>query len=167
MKPGNPGGSNHMADMLVQLLKLPPVEPLITQLRADGIAIRRANSWETSRVTEFIRTNFGPGWADEVLPSLMSQPVSLFVAVAEGKLIGFAAYEATHKNFFGPTGVRAEERGRGIGLALLLSCLWGMRHMGYAYAIIGSAGPKSYYEKAVGATLIPDSEPGIYADGLH
>jgi len=30
------------------------------------------------------------------------------------------------------------------------------------YAIVGAAGPVRFYQKAVGAIVIPDSEPGIY-----
>ena len=44
--------------------------------------------------------------------------------------------------------------------------LWGLADLGYAYAIIGAAGPVEFYAKAVGATVIPDSSPGIYADLL-
>ncbi len=60
-----------------------------------------------------------------------------------------------------------EERGRGVGRALLLACLWGLREMGYVYGIIGGVGPAEFYERAVGATLIPDSTPGVYADPLR
>ena len=38
--------------------------------------------------------------------------------------------------------------------------------MGYVYAIIGNAGPVHFYQKTVGAIIIPDSEPGIYTDSL-
>jgi hypothetical protein len=38
--------------------------------------------------------------------------------------------------------------------------------MGYVYAIIGAAGPVRFYQKSVGAIIIPDSEPGIYTDLL-
>jgi hypothetical protein len=34
------------------------------------------------------------------------------------------------------------------------------------YAIIGRAGPMEFYQEAVGAIPIPDSEPGIYTDLL-
>ena len=36
--------------------------------------------------------------------------------------------------------------------------------MGYAYGIIGAAGPVDFYVQAVGAIPIPDSSPGIYVD---
>ncbi|HZP84288.1 MAG TPA: GNAT family N-acetyltransferase [Chthonomonadaceae bacterium] len=155
-----------MPDMLVDLLKLPPVESLISDLRAQGVIIRRAHPFEITPVREFIQKHFSSGWADEVTPCYSRQPVSLYIAIRNGKIIGFGAYEATRRNFFGPTGVAESERGAGIGKALLLACLWGLREMGYAYGIIGGAGPVEFYAKAVGATVIPDSVPGIYADML-
>jgi hypothetical protein len=41
-----------------------------------------------------------------------------------------------------------------------------MLNVGYAYAIIGDAGPVEYYKKVVGAIEIPDSSPGVYKDLL-
>jgi GNAT superfamily N-acetyltransferase len=89
-------------------------------------------------------------------------PPSCFIGIEKDALIGFACYDCTRKNFFGPTGVTETSRGKGVGLALLLSCLHAMRDNGYAYAIIGGVGPAEYYAKAVGATLIEGSSPGIY-----
>jgi predicted N-acetyltransferase YhbS len=53
-------------------------------------------------------------------------------------------------------------RGRGIGAALLMASLHAMREQGYAYAVIGAAGPIDFYQKAVGGLVIPDSWPGLY-----
>jgi hypothetical protein len=49
---------------------------------------------------------------------------------------------------------------------LLLSCLLEMKLKGYGYAIIGWIGPQEFYEKTVGAVVIPDSTPGIWKDWL-
>jgi hypothetical protein len=38
--------------------------------------------------------------------------------------------------------------------------------MGYVYGVIGGVGPIEFYQDAVGATVIPESEPGIYTDIL-
>ena len=54
-------------------------------------------------------------------------------------------------------------RGRGIGKALLLTALEGLREIGYAYGIIGGVGPAEFYAKACGAVMIEGSTPGIYA----
>ena len=152
--------------MLVNLLKLPSAEPLLEGLKAAGVVVRRARPWESGPVREFVSENFGRAWADEVSVGLVRQPVTVFVALREGRLVGFAAYECSRKDFFGPTGVVEGERGRGLGRALLLASLWGLRELGYAYAIIGGVGPSEFYERAAGALAIPESSPGIYADPL-
>jgi predicted N-acetyltransferase YhbS len=155
-----------MPDMLVNLLRLPPADGASQELRAAGFVVRRARPWELTQVREFVADNFGQAWADEISVGLVRQPPTVFVALREGRLVGFAAYECTCRNFFGPTGVLEQERGRGVGRALLLSALNGLRELGYAYAVIGGVGPADFYERAVGARLIPDSSPGVYADPL-
>lgn len=156
-----------MPDMLVSLLKLPSLEPALAEMRASGIVVRRAHPFEITAIRTFIGEHFSAGWADETTPCYSRQPISLYLALRDGRIIGFAAYEATQRNFFGPTGVLESERGRGVGKALLLACLHGMRARGYAYGIIGGVGPVAFYEKTAGATLIADSAPGIYTDMLR
>jgi GNAT superfamily N-acetyltransferase len=156
-----------MPDLLVNLLKLPPLETLLVDLENGGIIVRRAQPFEITRVRSFVEKNFSIAWADETSVGFASKPVSLFVAIVDNEVVGFAAYECTRRSFFGPTGVVQGMQGRGIGKALLLASLWGLRDMGYVYGIIGGVGPVEFYEKAVGATVIPDSEPGIYADLLN
>src|SRR5215216_5839450 len=106
--------------MLVNLLGLPPVDGALEELRAAGVVVRRARPWELTQVRGFVGDNFSRAWADEISVGLVRQPVTVFVALREGRLVGFAAYECTRKNFFGPTGVIEPERGRGLGRALLL-----------------------------------------------
>ena len=156
-----------MPDMLVNLLRLPPADEALEELRAAGVVVRRARPWELTQVRGFVMDNFSRAWADEVSTGLVRQPLTVFVALREGRLVGFAAYECTRRNFFGPTGVIEEERGRGVGRALLLAALRGLRELGYAYAVIGGVGPAAFYERAAGARLIPDSSPGVYADPLR
>jgi len=155
-----------MPDLLVNLLKLPPLEPRVTELSAQGINVRRARPFEITHVGQFIEENFSIAWADEVSVGFANKPVSVYIATREAGVIGSAGYECTRRSFFGPTGVVESERGRGIGKALLIASLWGLRELGYVYGVIGGAGPVEFYQEAVGAIVIPDSEPGIYADLL-
>lgn len=152
--------------MLVNLLKLTPLEPTLSHLRRAGIMLRRALPHEITPIRDFVLTNFGQGWADEISVGYANKPVSVYVAIRDGRVVGFGAYECTHRAFFGPTAVLESERGHGIGTALLLACLWGLREMGYAYGIIGGAGPTEFYARVVGAIVIEDSVPGIYADPI-
>jgi hypothetical protein len=100
-----------MPDMLVNLLRLPAVEPLLSELRGGGVVVRRAQPWELTQLQGFVACHFDGRWADEVSVGFMRQPVAVFVASRDGRLAGFAAYECTRRNFFGPTGVAEGERG--------------------------------------------------------
>lgn len=150
-----------MPDLLVNLLRLPTLE------EAHGdVLIRRAQPFELTPVRQFIQENFSISWADEISVGFANKPVSIFIATMDHRIVGFAGYECTRRGFFGPTGVLVQAQGKGIGKALLLSCLWSLREMGYVYAIIGGVGPVRFYQKTVGAIVIPDSEPGIYTAPL-
>ena len=155
-----------MPDLLVNLLKLPPLEPLVRDLSGQGIKLRLAQPFEITHVRQFIEESFSIAWADEVSVGFANKPVTVYIATRDARVIGFAGYECTRRNFFGPTGVVESARGRGIGKALLIVSLWGLRKLGYVYGVIGGAGPVEFYQEAVGAIVIPDSEPGIYADLL-
>jgi predicted N-acetyltransferase YhbS len=155
-----------MPDLLVNLLRLPPLEPLMLELETVGVLIRRSQPFEITRVRSFVEKSFSVAWADEISVGFANKPVSVYLAVVQQEIVGFAAYECTRRGFFGPTGVIESMQRRGLGKALLLACLTGLREMGYVYAIIGRVGPIEFYEKTVGAIVIPDSEPGIYSNLL-
>lgn len=160
-----------MSDLLVRLYALPPLAPAIADLEAQGIEVRRAFATERPQVTQFAREHGSDGWAAECEVAFARAPVACFVAAernvdATQTLIGFAVYEATCRNFFGPELVHPDARGRGIGKALVLAALHAMRAEGYGYAIIGWASEPDFYRKAVGAVVIDGSEPGIYPPPL-
>ena len=155
-----------LPDLLVPLYKLPSLEPTIASLANNGIVIRRANTFELTPISDFIAENFSRQWSDENAAALSRQPISSFIALDSGRIVGFGTYESTRRAYFGPTGVAVSHRGQGIGTGLLLACLHGLQDLGYAYAIIGSAGPVDFYCKTVNAIVIPDSEPGVYTNLL-
>ena len=160
-----------MADLLVILYEIPSAQPDIDALAEKNIVIRRPIGPENWGVIAWIKKHFGDGWASEAENAFFRSPKSIYIAIRENKdengnitpeMLGFACYDATVKGFFGPTGVAVEERGQGIGKALLLACLNAMKEEGYGYGIIGSAGPVKFYEKTCGATVIEGSDPGVY-----
>ncbi len=157
-----------MPDMLVKLYQLPDSKPLYDRLAAQNIRIVRPMTPNAGKVFQWVQSHFSDGWAHETSTAFSRTPVSCFVAYDDEKkeILGFAAYDCTAKDFFGPTGVAEEHRHRGIGGALLLRCLEALRDEGYGYAIIGSAGPVDYYKKLCGAEIIADSVPGIYRELL-
>lgn len=155
-----------MQDMLVRLWKLPDATPLCAGLAGRGILIRRCNPFEKHILTDWVRKCFSPKWVSECEVAMSRQPASCLIATRRHAIAGFACYDTTARGFVGPMGIDPSLRGTGVGRALLLSALWQMRGLGYAYAIIGGVGPWEFYAKCAGATLIEDSSPGIYEDIL-
>jgi len=154
-----------MHDMLVRLYALPSLDEAVAACAARGVTIRCALAPEKHAVLDWVRTHFASS-AAEVEAAFSQVPVTCFIAIRANAMLGFACYDVTSLNFFGPEGVAAEERGHGVGRALLLATLHAQRAQGYAYAIIGGVGPAEFYAKTVGAVAIAGSTPGIYAGML-
>lgn len=150
----------YSADMIANLNNLPPMPPL-----AQGVKLKKAFVGDKAAILSFVRLNFSLRWAYEVEKALLQE--KCFIATRNGKLLGFACYDATAKGFFGPTGVLASERGKNIGAALLLRTLGAMSDFGYGYAIIGWVnGAEKFYRKLVNAEYIKGGEPesSIYSN---
>ena len=155
-----------MTDLLVKLYDLPDQTALLAALAEKDILVRRAMASEKHRVIGWAQKRFGDAWAGECDVAFARQPIACIIALCGGRLAGFACHDSTCRNFFGPIGVDPDSRQKGIGRAMLLSTLLAMSHAGYAYAIIGAAGPIAFFEKCVGAIPIPGSTPGIYRPTL-
>jgi len=155
-----------MPDLLVRLYALPSTEPETNAAGADGLRFRPAMAYEKHQVVDWVRERFGAGWASECDVAFANRPISCHIATQGGRILGFACYDSTRRGMFGPIGVAEGARGRGIGRGLLLATLHGMAAVGYAYAVVGGAGSADFYQRVVGATEIPGSDPGIYVDRL-
>jgi len=170
-----------MTDMLARLFSLPAVSYLKEKLQTESIVIRRPHPLESDIIVPWVEQEFSTRWADECRGALEHRPPTCFIAtelqpipapsddpysLPSERLIGFACYDIVAKGMFGPEGVHPDYRGRAIGKALLLSCLHAMADDGYGYAVIPWVGPIEFYEKTVGATIIADSEPGVFRGPL-
>ena len=167
-----------MTDMLVKLYVLPEVAHHLTTLYQKGIEIQRPHPTERYVLSKWVRRHFkDSSWAAGCEVALQNKPVSCYIAVEKSQshvlrkspydlpdevLVGFACFDVASKGMFGPLGVHENYRKQGIGTALLLACLHAMKEEGYAYAVIGWVASEDFYAHTVGATVIPDSEPGIY-----
>lgn len=153
-----------MADMLVRLYDLPDYREELKVLNEKGIQISRAMAPDKYPILKWVEERSSIHGKGEADVCFSKNPISMFVATRGKDILGYACYNATQMNFFGPTRVLDEEQGQGIGKVLLKMCLSSMRNEGYAYAIIGGVGPKDFYKKTVNAIDIPLSTPGAYKD---
>src|SRR5450432_2101419 len=115
-----------VSDLLVPLLRLPPLDAYLAPLRARGITVRPARAYEKSATRRFVLRHFSQGWADEADVAFARTPVGCYLATHESKVIGFAVIESTAKAYFGPTGVSPGYRGLGVGAALLVAAMVGL-----------------------------------------
>ena len=150
-----------MTDMLVKLYDLPDSAPAIADLAQKGISVRRATPADQAELAAWVAQDF-PAWAKEASQAFDAPAPTCFVAAGNDGLVGFACYDVTAPNFFGPMAVHDDYREKGVGRALLLAALQAQKEQGYGYAIIGGVGPAGFYERCVGATLIDGSTSGIY-----
>lgn len=155
-----------MPDMLVNLLNINHNDPVYEKMEEQGITIRRAMAPDKFRILEWVKTHSSIYAAGECDICFSHTPISCFIATRGHKILGYACYNATAPDFFGPTRVLDSEQRKSIGKALLVRSLQAMRDEGYVYAIIGGVGPADFYTKCVGAVLIENSTPGVYKDFL-
>ena len=128
-------------------------------LEEVGIVIKRATVVDKAEILQFVEKHFeSKAWLPETEYALFQNPSQCIIAVKDKELIGFACYNVAAKGFFGPTGVRDDFRGFGVGKELLIQSMLTLKSQGYGYGIIGWSGADSFYEKAVGAIKIPNSE---------
>jgi GNAT superfamily N-acetyltransferase len=155
-----------MTDMLIKLYGMTDLQRVLHSLHKTGLAVHQAMASEKYRVIEWVQALFGDGWAAECDVAFSRQPIACTVGVADGRIVGFACYDSTYRNFLGPIGVDPDYRQKGLGRAILLVTLQAMANAGYAYAIVGGAGPTLFFETCAGATAIPESTPGIYRPAI-
>ncbi|QHE52342.1 GNAT family N-acetyltransferase [Pontibacillus sp. HMF3514] len=140
-------------DMTVSLrhYKMPKV------MLDEGITLLRAALKDQEELLRFISERFGDPWVKTIQIALEKECPPLYIARDRGELIGFACYDSVRdqKGVYGPMGTSPQVRTKGVGYALLHTCLEEMKQKGYEYAILGEAGPIEYYERACGAKLIP------------
>lgn len=148
-------------DMIVGLTNLPSYS------LAEGLKMKRAFVGDKRTILNFVKENFETSWEYEVEHALMQEVSKYFIVTENGKLLGFACFDASSKGFFGPIGVLPEARGKGIGTALLLRTLEAMREYGYGYGIIDwVSGAENFYRKNIQAEYIKNGNPenSIYSN---
>ena len=103
-----------MTDMLVRLYELPDLSGYTEKMEKIRVWVRCPNVWEKPLLLDWVNEHFSLTWALECEAAFAVRPPSCFIAVKDDALIGFACYDCTRLNFFGPTGVADYARGKGV-----------------------------------------------------
>lgn len=148
-----------MSDLLVNLYRL-DTNDTMQEAKKRGVLIKRVLPPDKTKVIEFVRKYYGENWVGECETAIYRSPVSCFIAVKDKEILGFACYDATAKGYFGPIGMSPDQKGKGMGKALMYAALDAMREDGYGYAVIGWADSNAmgFYENSLSLFVIPDSE---------
>lgn len=125
-----------------------------TQPAPAGFVFRRARRDDADSLVELLSTEWA-GWIPEVKLALSRNRVAVHVAIHEGRIVAFSAYEGNNAGLgvFGPMGTKPKSRGRGLGEYLLKCCLNDMRELGYSTAIIPWVAPVGFYSRTVNASI--------------
>ena len=84
---------------LLKLENLPSEHPIA------GIVLRRAMPDEITKLKGWVASYFDTYWAKEVAIGFNNDPISIYLAVRNGTIVGFSGYECRSEGFLGPMGV--------------------------------------------------------------
>lgn len=106
------------------------------RLEAEGVHCEPYRPEWPLPVLEFVRQEFPGDWVRVVRETMGrilagDSPTRLIVALQKGRVLGFVHHENER---FGPIGVAAAERGRGLGHLLMFAALRAMREAGFRTA---------------------------------
>jgi mycothiol synthase len=126
-------------------------EALVRHPAPPDLPMRRLAAADRPAFEDWLREVWGDAWAAEGTAALAREPASCFVAVEDGRYLGFAAYDTNRAGWFGPMGTDPSATGRGVGSALLRACLADYLDAGRTRCEIAWVGPVDFYARTVGA----------------
>jgi GNAT superfamily N-acetyltransferase len=124
------------------------------RLGQAGFTIRRLLPSDREQFEAWLRDHWSAAWHYEALSSYANEPISTFVALADGRICAFASYNTTtFEHVFGPTGTEPALQGRGLGRVLFLRCMRDLKGMGHQSAEICWVGPIAFYAHVADAWI--------------
>jgi len=126
----------------------------VSATKLDGVTVRKARIDERERFSKWAKEVFSPFWGYEVSEAFEFPQPKLWVAEEGSRVLGFSVYSALEPHWFGPIGVDAEFRKKGLGSVLLFNCLTSMREEGQRLAVIPWTGHLFFYTQVPGVKRI-------------
>ncbi len=126
----------------------------VANMDLGPVTVRRARHEDREAVLEWVKREFSVFWAYEANEGFKHAEPKLWVAEEGGEVVGFAVYGALGPDRFGPIGVSAKARARGIGSVLLFNCLRSMREEGQRCAVIPWTSHLFFYTQVPGISRV-------------
>lgn len=132
-----------------------PAERDLARIAAAGIQVRRGHPADADALAEHTLRVWSDVWFRETRSALHRDPPPIFLALREGRVVGFAAHGIHRPSLFGPIATDPGERGHGIGAALSGLCLSDMATRGVTTAQVGWVAETAipFYSRTAGARL--------------
>lgn len=135
-----------MIDLAVKLVGFDAMAKAIPSYLPPEFTVKRSDLSEAIDVYEWVRREFSRRWAGQYFDAA-GVGKGVHATNADGKIVGFAAWDVPKLGYFGPLGTGAAARGHGIGKALTVLTLSLMEQAGYGVALIHHVGPIEFYGK--------------------
>ena len=115
----------------------PPTASELSRLEEAGVTVRRGAIEDADALAHHTASHWSEVWARETLVALRGSPPSIFLAFADGEIIGFAAHGVLRATLFGPLATMAARRRIGVGGVLTRLALLDMAVHGGPFGEIG------------------------------
>lgn len=143
--------------MRLEGVRMPdPVREKRAELLKEGYEIRMFRREDTLPLLDFTEKHF-PHWQPSLLEGLQKANLEIIVALHDGEMVGYTQWENPYNDppkgaqgRFGPFGVRADLRSKGIGAVIFYELIERVTGAGARYLWFGWAGGRnlSFYERA-------------------
>lgn len=142
------------------------IQEQIRDLQAEGIELMTLKPKYTHSLLNFLRKEFPGDWAPVIVDKIKlgGKDDEIVIAVRNDEVLGYAQYEGEH---FGPFGVSAELRSKGVGAILFYKVIELMKEKGHHNVWLAWTGgdAKRFYEEKAG--LIPQRRHAIVKKQFH
>lgn len=140
-----------MGREILDLMTPESIHEQIANLKAEGIDLMTLQPRYTYSLLNFLRREFPGDWAPVIVDKIKlgGKNDEVVIAVRNDEVLGYAQYEGEH---FGPFGVSAELRSKGVGAILFYRVIELMKEKGYHNVWLAWTGgdAKRFYEEKAG-----------------
>ena len=147
---------NVLFNMDVDLTRIePPAASELARIEEAGVTVRRGAIEDADALARHTAKEWSEVWGRETQVAVHRTPPSIFLGLAEGEVVGFAAHGVTRATHFGPLGTVPKWRRIGLGGVLTRLALIDMAARGDRFGEIAWVNEAAipFYSRCANARL--------------